>query len=136
MESVAPLGIKLTPLTNDEREDTYTTDASDGEEGRSVFSISSESFGTVAISVGDSVILQGLQSSPELNGRNGTILRILASSEMYEVKVQGCVTTKAVKSPNLSPCMTTDAQWANACGYINKKRKTNIYIYIYIYIYI
>jgi len=51
--------------------------------------------------VGDSVIVHGLKGAPELNGKEGKVVRWIAASSRFEVQLDGEEGTKGLKVDNL-----------------------------------
>merc|ERR1711920_809543 len=51
--------------------------------------------------VGDSVIVHGLKGAPELNGKEGKVIKWIAASGRFEVQLEGVETSKGLKVDNL-----------------------------------
>ena len=54
-----------------------------------------------SLQVGDRVEIQGLQGSPGLNGRRGSIVSFVKATSRFEVRLEGEAATKGVKAANL-----------------------------------
>ena len=100
IEPVQPLAAALT-LKQASGAEGLSTEASTDSESVS-FCSSSSSSSVPLYARGDMVFIDGLRSSPELNGVRGRVVRHMPDTHRYEVKVPGLSGTKALRVSNLS----------------------------------
>ena len=100
IEPVQPLAAALT-LKQASGAEGFSTGASSDDESSS-FCNSSSSSSVPLYARGDIVFIDGLRSSPELNGVRGRVVRHMPDTHRYEVKVPGLSGTKALKASNFS----------------------------------